>query len=474
MTIGKQIGLCIGGMIAACALVGAVGWNYVSDLGDRLDKAYSVAARQAEIAGDLKAQVLTFRLQERGILLFSHIQDNGQLARSLDAYDKAMAGALSAIGTIRPLLRTDVGRQKMDRVQAAIEQYRTLQLDVRRILATGKPAEATEYDRKFLVPAAGSIVAALDEFNRQKNTTNAQLVAEAAAVQRQAKMVLLAGLLCCAATALAIVYALRRATGRLQRTASELEQAADRVAGAASQVASASASLAQGASQQAASLEETSSSSTQVSAMAGKNTELSRAAAEVVAGSQQKFDETNGLLEQTVHAMGEIHAQSGKISNIIKALDEIAFQTNIRALNAAVEAARAGEAGMGFAVVADEVRNLAQRSAQAARDTAALIEDSIAKSQDGTSKVDRVAVAIRAIIGESAKVKHLVDEVNAGSSQQASGTGHISSAIAQMEQVTQQTAANAEQSAAAAEELHAQSAALKDIMARLTDMVGAA
>ena len=142
-------------------------------------------------------------------------------------------------------------------------------------------------------------------------------------------------------------------------------------------------------------------------------------------------------------------------------IDEIAFQTNILALNAAVEAARAGEAGMGFAVVADEVRNLAQRCAQAAKDTASLIEESIAKSNDGKSKVDQVAAAIREITEESTTIKTLVDEVNLGSQEQARGMEQIGKAITQMEQVTQKTAANAEESASAAEELNAQSESLE-------------
>jgi methyl-accepting chemotaxis protein len=171
--------------------------------------------------------------------------------------------------------------------------------------------------------------------------------------------------------------------------------------------------------------------------------------------------------------MGDIKASSDKVAKIITVIDEIAFQTNILALNAAVEAARAGEAGMGFAVVADEVRNLAQRCAQAAKDTAALIEESIAKSNDGKVKVDQVAVAIRAITEESAQVKTLVDEVSLGSQEQTRGIEQVAKALTQMEQVTQQSAANAEESAAAAEELTAQASTLLDVVAQLSAMVGA-
>jgi len=135
--------------------------------------------------------------------------------------------------------------------------------------------------------------------------------------------------------------------------------------------------------------------------------------------SQQRVARTNEALGQMVIAMAEISSSSGKIAKIIRVIDEIAFQTNILALNAAVEAARAGEAGMGFAVVADEVRNLAQRCAQAAKDTAGLIEESISKSNEGKLKTDLVASEIHSIIEQSSKVKTLVDNVNAGSVEQA-------------------------------------------------------
>ncbi len=208
--------------------------------------------------------------------------------------------------------------------------------------------------------------------------------------------------------------------------------------------------------------------------MARKNAENSQSANALVTQSQQKFTETNHSLETMVVAMGDIKASSDKVAKIIKVIDEIAFQTNILALNAAVEAARAGEAGMGFAVVADEVRNLAQRCAQAAKDTAALIEESIAKSNDGKTKVDQVAVAIRAITEESAKVKTLVDEVSLGSQEQTRGIEQVAKALTQMEQVTQQSAANAEESAAAAEELTAQASMLMEVVGQLSAMVGEA
>jgi methyl-accepting chemotaxis protein/methyl-accepting chemotaxis protein-1 (serine sensor receptor) len=264
----------------------------------------------------------------------------------------------------------------------------------------------------------------------------------------------------------------RSMTRSLRALAGEMSEGAAQVASAASQVSSSSQSLAQGASEQAASLEETSASSEEINSMARKNSEHSGSAANIVTTVQMRFVETNQSLDQMVVAMGEIKTSSDKISKIIKTIDEIAFQTNILALNAAVEAARAGEAGMGFAVVADEVRNLAQRSAQAAKDTATLIEESIVRSNDGQERVDQVATAIKAITEEAGKVKTLVDDVNEGSQEQARGIDQIGKAIAQMDQLTQQTAASAEESASAAEELNAQSTTLKDIVDRLTAIVG--
>jgi methyl-accepting chemotaxis protein/methyl-accepting chemotaxis protein-1 (serine sensor receptor) len=230
--------------------------------------------------------------------------------------------------------------------------------------------------------------------------------------------------------------------------------------------------LAQGASEQAASLEETSASSAEMSSMTRKNAENSQQAAVVMHSVSQRVAEANSTLADMMTSMREIGASSGKISKIIKVIDEIAFQTNILALNAAVEAARAGEAGMGFAVVADEVRNLAQRSAQAAKDTAALIEESILKSEEGSKKLGQVATSIEGITEGASKVKTLVDEVEASSKEQAQGIQQISKAVSQMDEVTQRTAASAEESASASEQLNSQSIALMAVVDQLQALIG--
>jgi methyl-accepting chemotaxis protein/methyl-accepting chemotaxis protein-1 (serine sensor receptor) len=171
-------------------------------------------------------------------------------------------------------------------------------------------------------------------------------------------------------------------------------------------------------------------------------------------------------------SMAEIQDASQQVGQIIKAIDQIAFQTNILALNAAVEAARAGDAGMGFAVVADEVRALAQRSAQAAKDTASLIQGSIEKAQAGSAQVAKVAAAIGGIAGSVAGVTDLVNQISEAGQQQAQGSDQVSTAIGHIEQVTQSTAATAEESAAASEELNAQAETSIAVVRRLEAFVG--
>jgi methyl-accepting chemotaxis protein/methyl-accepting chemotaxis protein-1 (serine sensor receptor) len=272
------------------------------------------------------------------------------------------------------------------------------------------------------------------------------------------------------ATAAATWLVVARMVGSLKEVAEAFKSGAEEVMSAARQVSTASQGLAQQSSEQAASLEETSASAEEISSMARRNSENSQTSATVAGEAGRQFLELNNTLNEMVSGMQGIHESSGNISKIIKVIDQIAFQTNILALNAAVEAARAGEARMGFAVVADEVRNLSQRSAQAAKDTASLIEESISRSANAKLKVDQVADSVRAIAVGAAKVVKLSDEANVGSQEQLQGIEEIGKAISQMEQTTQATAAHAEQSAAASEQLIAQSEALNGIAVRMSGM----
>jgi len=258
----------------------------------------------------------------------------------------------------------------------------------------------------------------------------------------------------------------------LRAMADRLADGARQVAVSATQISTASQSLAEGASSQAASLEETSASSEEVNSMAQRSASDCRSTAELVSRSQTSFVAANRSLGELIQAMDEINASSGMVSKIIKTIDEIAFQTNILALNAAVEAARAGEAGHGFAVVADEVRNLAHRAAAAAKDSAHIVEESIAKTHTGKAKLDEVASSIRAVTSESEKVKGLVDQIDTASSEQTRGIEEIAKAISSMERLTQSSAASAQQSAAAASELQNQSELLNTIVVNLTTVIG--
>ena len=472
MTIGAKLLLSFGAVIALALAVGAVSLSGFGSLGNTTDALIKVNARRLYLAGEVNTVTSDLQAAERGIMARFFLNDHATMEKYNQDVRESTTRLTKRLDEYLTLAATDEDRRTLNDLKTAAERIASGHGEFYRHINTpGQTDAAQAFYKNTLMPLLNQTSSGADNFTQQENRQMASIgeaVQASVARSRWSTILMLVMALAVGGVVLFVVTQINRS---LRQTAAELNEGAAQTASAASQVSSSSQSLAQGASEQAASLQETSASSEEISSMAHKNSQSSRMAADFVMQAHQKFGETDQSLEQMIAAMGEIGESSGKISKIIRTIDEIAFQTNILALNAAVEAARAGEAGMGFAVVADEVRSLAQRCAQAAKDTAELIEDSIAKSTGGKTKVDQVAIAVREIAELASKVKTLVDEVNLGSEEQAKGIEQIGKAISQMEQVTQKTAAGAEESASAAEELTAQSETLKEIVSRLTLMV---
>lgn len=284
-------------------------------------------------------------------------------------------------------------------------------------------------------------------------------------------LVAAAGVLCVIGIALLVT---RQITRPLKRVMDGLSSSSQEVADASSQVSSASHALAEGASEQAASLEETSASLEQISGMTRQNANNAGAARTAMEEAKGIVERVAAHMKNMADSMEEIKRSSSETGKIIKTIDEIAFQTNLLALNAAVEAARAGEAGAGFAVVADEVRNLAIRAAEAAKNTASLIEHTIKAVETGSGIAASTSEAFRENMQIVSKVASLVEEIAAASTEQAQGIEQLNKAVSEMDRVVQQVAANAEQSASASEEMKAQAEEMKAMVMELAALVGAA
>jgi len=262
--------------------------------------------------------------------------------------------------------------------------------------------------------------------------------------------------------------ALNRAVERLNSTIREVAESAASASSSSQQLAAAAESISSGAQQQASSLEETSASLEEITAAVRHSADNAHQASQLAAGSKDSAQQGQEVVASAITAMAEINVASAKISDIISTIDEIAFQTNLLAVNAAVEAARAGDEGRGFAVVASEVRSLAQRSAVAAKEIKGLIQDSLRKVEAGSELVNRSGETLQGIVGSVRRVTDIVGEIAAASGEQSTGIEQVNTAMTQMDQVTQSNSAQTEELSATAQALADQSARLMELVSTFT------
>ena len=262
-----------------------------------------------------------------------------------------------------------------------------------------------------------------------------------------------------------LLYAMHQMQQQLSQTVGNIKLSADSIASATQEIAAGNTDLSQRTEEQASSLEETASSMEQLTSIVRQNADNARQASGLAVNASDIASKGGVVVNQVVGTMAEINDSSHKIVDIIGVIEGIAFQTNILALNAAVEAARAGEQGRGVAVVAGEVRNLAQRSAEAAKEIKSLINDSVSRVENGTQLVDQAGRTMDEIVEAVKRVTDIMGEISAASEEQSSGIEQVNQAVTQMDQVTQQNAALVEEAAAAAESLNEQSVRLKDAIA---------
>ncbi len=368
---------------------------------------------------------------------------------------------------IRTITRKPFDISQLNEIEKSKNEYqngmKSLLKDLTRLQELAK-----ERDRvgTIVVKAAESISRA------GVNITN-QYSKEAAEELSSASSIMITGLII--ALILGVIIAIliiRSITKPIIIAVQTISDGNSQVVSASNEISSSSIALAEGATQQASAVEEVSATVEESTAINNQNAENSREANTLATTANESASLGNEKIKDLMTSMEGISTSSEQIAKIIKTIDEIAFQTNLLALNAAVEAARAGEHGLGFAVVAEEVKNLAQRSANAAKETADIIEESIEQIKNGNTIAQETNEAFEDIVDKVQKTSNIIGEISTSVNEQAEGMNQVASAMGQIDEITQQNAASSEEAAAAAEELNAQALSMLDSVAEIAKMVG--
>ncbi len=494
-TVSQTLSVNFGVILVLVGLLTYSSVDTMRRLGGMLDREVNENARIADLTGSIKMRIREMK-EFSDATQFSYAVGKVLQVNSLRAHNAGSLGGCSvchAFGSAQekqtdfaklaqraardadellPLVRSDLTRDMLQTIRGSITEWQQVFQHYLELVSSGDFAGGHGLVVGDMTPLLEKIEAAAGKLEAEQQTLRASSQASAAKSVARSKWTTFALLGVSLLCGVFLVAAIRRVNRELRRFAGELRSGARAVSEEAEVVRQASQELGRDASAQAASIEETSASSGEVNAVAQSNAEHSAKTSELIQGVRREMEQTTTALDQTRAAMKEIGESSEHISKIIKVIDEIAFQTNLLALNAAVEAARAGESGMGFAVVADEVRALAQRCSVAAKDTTQLVEESIARSQQGRQRVDQLSLHIRSISDGTQAVTVLAEQVQAGSLEQARAMRQIGGALERMQSSTIETAAKAETSAETGQRLSEEAKTLRSVVEGMDALVG--
>jgi len=457
-------------------LTGGLGFYAVTTLAARFQQAGSQNQQILQIVEHGSDGQIAFKCQVQAwkdLLLRGY--DLANYAKYFKEFETQEALADKTLTETRDLF-TLAGMSTTD-IDAALAAHHQLGAKYRQALAANADTSAPDWHRKVDAAVKGIDRPLNDALGRTMNQI-AAMSGKTSADAEAARFAATSRWLMIATTGAGVLLALglnfftnRWVTRRLRQIADSLKAAGQQTGTSSAQLATASQTLAQGSSEQAASIEETTSALTEIASMTQKAAETAQLASQTATTTRRSADAGHASMQQMSQAMQSIQQSAAETGKILKVIDGIAFQTNLLALNAAVEAARAGEAGKGFAVVAEEVRTLAIKSADAARNTAAMIETSIQNSRNGAGIVNKVSEEFGQIASAAGRVSDMVQEISAANTELSRGIGQISSAVEQMDKVTQSNAAGAEESAATSEELSSQAQNLTVLIDDLTLLV---
>ncbi len=504
LKIRTRLGLAFGLVLALLVAAIAIGLSQIASINAALVTIVDGNNVKMDATNDLRDAQRRVAISTRNIILKS---DAAEMAEQKKLVDKAREDYQAASKILNDLVKLEVGKAILAKVNAASVETFPMMEEAMRLGLENKAQEATDQLIKTVAPAASRWQAALNEMVVHQQANNATAKQEAANDYATASLMLIVlgalavvlGLVSAWLTTRSITGPIATAvqaaqavaagdmttriditstdeTGQLLQALSSMQASLSNVVSSVRQgsegLATASVEIAQGnndlsarTEQQASALEETAASMEELSATVKQNADSARQANQLAMSASSVAVQGGVVVHQVVETMKGINDASRKIADIISVIDGIAFQTNILALNAAVEAARAGEQGRGFAVVASEVRSLAGRSAEAAKEIKSLINASVERVDHGTALVDQAGSTMTEVVSSIKRVTDLMGEISAASNEQAAGVSQVGEAVTQMDQVTQQNAALVEEMAAAASSLKGQAQDLVQLVA---------